>query len=67
MAAATDVIANRFDVGDIVLVPCEVVAVGGSPQSGVANLTLTPRYRTPNDSTPSDITSVYATQVLLSK
>lgn len=63
----TDVIANRFDVGDIVNIPCEVTATSGTPQEGVALLTLTPKYTTPDGSAPSTITSVYATQVILDK
>jgi hypothetical protein len=62
----TDNIANRFTLGDIVNVPCVVTALS-TPQVGVSLLTLTPKYKTPNGTTPSTITSVYATQVLLDK
>ena len=67
MASATDLTGSGFNVGDNVLVPCVVAAVGGSPQVGVDNLTLTPKYKTPNGTTPSDITSTYATQVIVDR
>lgn len=60
----TDVITNKIVVGDIVNIPCEVTATGGTPQKGVDLLTLKPKYKTPDDSVPSNITSVYATQVI---
>lgn len=63
----TDNNAAHFGVGDIVNIPCVVVSTGGSAQIGVDNLVLTPKYLTPNGSTPSNITSVYATQVVLDK
>jgi hypothetical protein len=65
--SATDLTGNTFNVGDIVNVPCEVTAIGGSPQSGVPNLTLRPNYNDPDDTAPTAITTVYANQVIIDR
>jgi hypothetical protein len=61
-----DNLGNPFNVGDQILVPMTVTAIGVTSQNGVPILGLTAKYTTPNGSTIT-VATLYSSQVLVSR
>ena len=67
MAQTTDQQGQPLQVGVVVDVTCIITAITPGSLVGVSLLTLTPKYTKPDNSAATSITTVYATQTMISK